>query len=301
MAEEVAAIAVEVLIDVIADMEAVGIESELAIALEATQDTLGEEITTDIATAVSHGSTPEAATSTALENSFQTISDISEEAANVWAENMQEEGYIFNTGEDPEVEDFEDTDPESNPDKGELDDPDCPDGSEDPTCLAKKQSKISEFFEWLKTKLSTIFGVSLGTGILSGIIAFFVFLGQAIRWLCQAWQRIFRTCDTNPQGGPNTTDQEDTCIDGKCDSQLCDAAKNVVVFVRKYWIPMLVITGISAAALTIYFKAMSPLITGAVVSGVIFLLTTILGNLAATTLCDLGASTCIFQGKPPNC
>lgn len=298
MAEEVAVLAAEVLIDVIADMEAVGIETELAVALDATQNVLADHISADITTAIANGSTQEAATSAALENSFQTISEISEEAANMWAENMQEEGYVFNTGgDDPDVEDFEDTSPESDPDKGELDDPECPEDSTDPACIAKKQSRISKFFDYIKTWA----GNNIGYLMLAGFFGIVVFLGQVIRWICQILQKITRSCDTNPQGGPNTPDQESTCIDGKCDSALCNAAKSVITFVRKYWIPMIVITGITTAALTIYFKAISPLIVGGIVAGGIFLLTSILGNLLATTLCDLGASTCIFQGKPPNC
>ncbi len=290
MAElEVAVEAVAVLVDVIADLTEVGVEAEVIVELEAIQQTMGDTITAEIQAAMEDGSTLDEARAQALETSYNNLSPISEEAANNWAESMTEEGYEFNSSRPSETEEFEDTSPESNPDKGDPETPECTADPKSPECLAQTQSRMDKFMEFMKGKWGYVGGLGVATGF-----AIYTAFGQICRWVCDIYHRVKGDCSDSNQG----TSQ---CIDGKCDSKLCDATKTTVTWIRTYWIELSVLTGMSALAATIYFKAMTPAIVGGVMLLVMVMLKSVLGNLFATVMCDVGASTCIFQDKPINC
>lgn len=291
MAEEVAEIAIDVLIDVIASLtEELGPESEIITELTSLQSSIGETITADIQEAIANGSSTEDATSEALKKAAENMSSISEEASNVWIENMQEKGYIFDSGSAVEDADFGDTDPESDPDKGDPDTPECQEDPESAECLEQKQSLLTKVKNFFSTWGPRVLGPLLAAGIAAAII----FIGQVARWICQLIQKMNHSCDNDPNG-------ESQCIDQKCNSALCTAAKNMVTWIRTYWIEIAIILGSGAVLLTWYFKAISPLILCGVCFLIILGLKSALGNMVATILCDVGASNCLFQGLPINC
>lgn len=279
---EAAEVAIEALGEIIDALTAEGAPEELLASLTELEDA-NQGIGAVMQQQIEDGTPVE----DAIKNAYNTISDVSPDAADAWAENMVEEGYEFPKGNEEEIEDFKDTSADSDPDKGELDDPECPDDSTDPDCLLKKQGKLTRFLKFMKQ-----WGAPIGTVLVATATAVYIFIGQIARWICQLIQKIKGTCkgSVDPQ-----------CIDNKCDSTLCTAAKDAVTWTRKYLIPILCVVGIVTAALTIYFKSVTPLIFGGIAGGGVFILSSVLGNLAATVLCDVGASTCLFLGKPINC
>jgi hypothetical protein len=291
MAAEVGELAFDVLVDVIIDIaEEVGSESEIVAELTTVQESIGDSVTSDINYfETTNGDTPDVATSKALNNAANTIAPISQDAADAWIEGMQEEGYTFESGNEAENADFEDTDPDSNPDKGDSDTPECQANPESAECLAQKQSKLSKFFDFMAK-----WGGPIGGAIAAAATVVYIFIGQVARWICQAIQKIKGTCATSPQG-------EASCIDQACNSKLCDGAKSFVSFIRKYWIEISIALGSVGVAVTWYFKSVAPLILSGICLLVVVALKSVLGNLAATVVCDVGASNCLFQGKPINC
>lgn len=282
MAEEVAILAADILLEVIADL-ADELPDEVILALESFQNEIQDTIATEIATAIENGTPEEVATKTALQNSFNTLSDISEEAASAWAENLVEEGYTFEGGSSAEDADFENTDPDSNPDKGDPDTPECQDQPEGAVCEAQTQSKLSKFFEFMKNWGGTIFSV-----VIWGVAILVIAIGQVARWLCQAIQKIKGGCD-------------EKCTNQKCNTALCNATKAITKFIREFWILIIFAIVILTVLLSFLFKSISPVFIGLIISLIVLAFKSILGNMIATIVCDVSATTCLVQGKPINC
>lgn len=270
MAEE-AIEALAIVVEILVEEGSIEEGSELAIALTSLTEG-GEDapLYVTIEDAVQSGKTE----GEALELAYEQIAGVSQQAADNWAESMAEQGYEFESAQEAEEADFEDTDPESDPDKGEPDTKSCVDKPEGNECSLQTQSKLSKFFEFMKSAYPFIFPVA---------ITFYILIGQISRWICWLWQKI-------KGGDPNN-----------CNTQLCSGAKMVVKFIRKYWIYLIISPIILGVAGTIYFKSFTPLVVFSVITGIIISMKTVLGNFLTTILCDVGASTCLVQGKPINC
>jgi len=282
MAEVVAELAAEILIDIIVDFsEELG--PEIIEELTAYQTGIEESISNTITDAVNSGVPLDQATSETLQSSFEQLVDINAEAAAAWAQNMEDAGYPFEGGSEAEEADFEDTDPDSDPDKGEPDTAECQDDPEGPECQAQTQSKLSKVWNFFVNNWGPIVGV-----LIVGAAAIYIMIGQVARWICQTIQKIKGGCD-------------ETCLDQKCNTALCNAFKNMTMFIRQYWIFITVIIIAIATLMTIYFKSITPAIVWAIVLLIILMFKTAVGNLIATIVCDVSATTCIFQGKPINC
>lgn len=248
------------------------------IALTEGGDT--SELSTIIQTSINEGKTQ----GEALDIAYSAIEEISQTAADNWAENMAEQGYEFENGAEAEKADFEDTDPDSDPDKGDPDTPACQDQPEGAVCEAQTQGKLSRFFDVLKG----IFGGSIVSAIVWGIALLVITIGQVARWICQLIQKIKGGCD-------------EKCTDQKCNTALCNATKTVIKFIRQFWILIIFAIVILTVLLSFLFKSVSPVFIGLIVSLIVFVLKTILGNMIATIVCDVSATTCLMQGKPINC
>jgi len=205
----------------------------------------------------------------------------SQAVADQWAESMAEQGYEFESGTDAEEVDFEDTDPESDPNKGEEPDTTaCVDEPEGEECLAQKQSKISKFIDFMKNNWKFLtFVVGVAT----------IVVGALARGICWIVQKIKGQC---------TTDQ---CIDQQCDSNMCNAAKSTTQFIRTYWIYLILGCVMLGIAGTIYFKSMSYAVVFGIIGIALMVMKSALGNLVTTMVCDLGATTCLLTGHPINC
>lgn len=283
MAAEIAEVAIDVLEDIVEDLSAQGASEDIIsglISLESEENGIGVTMQQEI-----ESGTPEPQ---ALKNAYNSISEISADAADTWASQMMENGYEFPSGPEEEIADFEDTSIESNPDKGELDDPNCPEGSEDPNCLAAKQGRLTKFIEFMKNYGGTI---ATYTAITAGILSYFI--GGFLRLACSLWQRIKKACSNAPD--------EQKCIDTNCNSGICNNAKGMVTSARKYWVIILVVIGVVTAALTYYFRSLIPPIVGGVGALGVVALKTFLGNVFATIVCNMGATMCISSGQPINC
>jgi hypothetical protein len=275
--------AVAVLILVVEDLIEDGIIEEgsiIATELANLTDGAEPELSNIIQTAIDEGQSQ----GQALDTAYNTIFEISPDAASGWAETMAEEGYDFGSGSSAEDADFEDTDPDSDPDKGEPDTAACQDNPEGPECQAQTQSKLSRFFEFMKN-----WGGTIGSFIVFGVAAIYIFIGQVARWICETIQKIKGGC---------TTQQ---CIDQKCNTALCNATKNIINFIRRFWIVIAVIIVGIGIGLTFFFRSISPLIIFSIILLILMVFKTVIGNLIATIVCDVSASTCIFRGQPINC
>src|SRR5271166_3292639 len=109
MAED-AVEALVIVIEILVEEGTIEEGSEVAIALEGLIGTEGDSpLATTIEDAISSGKTE----GEALDEAYTQISQLSQEAADNWAESMVEQGYEFESAQEAEEADFEDTDPES--------------------------------------------------------------------------------------------------------------------------------------------------------------------------------------------
>lgn len=271
MAEVEAVEALVIVLEILIEEGTVEEGSEIAVELAAlTEGGDDSPLASTIEDAINNGKTE----GEALDEAYTQISQVSQEAADQWAESMAEQGYEFESAQDAEEADFEDTDPDSDPDKGEPETEDCISDPEGEECTLQKQSKLSKFFDFVKAAVPFIVPIA---------IAIYILIGQLARWTCEVIQKI--------KGQPET----------ECNSSLCNGVKKMVQFIRTYWVYLVVICVLVGGAATFYFKSLTPTIVFGI--GILFVISmkTILGNLFATVLCDVGATTCIVQGKPINC
>ena len=275
-AVEALILVVEILIEDGTIEEGSIIATELAELTEGAQP----ELSNIIETAISDGQTE----GQALDTAYSSISQISQEAADAWAENMAEEGYEFESGSQAEEADFEDTDPDSDPDKGDPDTTACETDPEGPECLAQTQSKMSRFFQFMKT-----WGGPIGSVIVFGTALIVIFIGQVARWVCETIQKLGQGCSTKQ------------CVEQKCNTALCNATKNIINTIRSYFPFIAVIFIALGLLLSYFFRSISPLVIFSVILLITIAFKSVLGNLIATIVCDVSTSFCVFQGKPVNC
>lgn len=280
MADELVEVALITLIEVAEDLldEAV-IDEEIYTSL------IAEETQTAVETAIQTSINAGDDDASALGDAYQELTNVSDEAADSWAESMQEKGFDVEGGpqEDPEVE-FEDTDPESDPNKVQDEDIQaCEDDPESQECLAEKQSRLSRFWEWFKKALGVL-GVT-GVGVIIGLIVYL--LGAILRGLCKLWY-IIRGCTPKKPG-----ETQEQCRSDECDTKACQGITNLVQDIRKYFMWIMLVLFTLMVATTIYFKSTTPLWIFGILILFVIAMNTFLGNFLATVVCNFSAVGCL--------
>jgi hypothetical protein len=284
MAEDVAVLAAELLIVVIEDLSE-ELAPEVIAEFTAFQSEMATTINADIAEGIEGGLSEDEATAQALQKSYDSMLEIngSEQVINQWAETMQEQGYEFESGAQAEEADFEDTDPESDPNKGEPDTADCVSDPSGPTCTGQTQTKLTRFINFLGSNWGTVVGIVV---VSVGVV--YTLIGRLALWVCG----LVHKGECNGDGG---------CIQKACNSKLCTGSKSIVDFVRRYWIWLSGAIVVVGGVLSWYFRALSPIVVFGILELVVLSLKSVLGNLFSTTMCDVGAMSCLLSGKPLNC
>ncbi len=295
--EELAAIAEAIVDSLISEAVDQGLSDEIIASLTEIQST----ISNDLITAVNEDGLT---VNEALTDSYNELYAINEDLANEFATQMAEKGEIpFEPSpEEAQEADFEDTDPDSDPNKGESNTLTCAEDPTLPECIQQGQSKLASFFKWL---IGTL-GVA---GIAAVIGAIIYFIGGIIIWVC----KIFNPCPppTSPPTSPtqvytdfNSSPQSSPapqCGDAKCLGNACKSAKAMIQTIRKYmpfiFTPVLVL----GLFIIIYFRSFWAFVGFGLVWLFLILSNGILGNFIASVICNFNASYCFFTGQDLNC
>ena len=272
-----------VLDDIVEDFELTDPEVYELLISEETAN----QMTSAITTVIDAGGTD----SEALGDTYNVLAGISEEAADEWAEGMIDQGY--EVGGDPgqaEEADFGDTDPDSDPNKGEVEG--CDDilalaGTDpDPQCTVQKQEKLSRFQKFLLNNVGTFVVIILGT------IAYLIgTIGRAICRLINA-----RACNPPPSG-----ETQEQCLDERCNTPICNGVTKLIQFLRRYFNIIMAVLVVLMIIFTVYFRSTKPLILFGILILIVLVLNTLLGNLVATVVCNLSATACLVTGQSINC
>ncbi len=306
--EDIAIIAVDIITTLVSEAVDQGLSDEIIASLTEIQSTISD----DLITAVNQDGLT---VNEALTDSYNELYAINEDLANEFATQMAEKGEIpFEPSpEEAQEADFEDTDPDSDPNKGESNTLTCAEDPTLPECIQQGQSKLSSFFKWL---IGTL-GVA---GIAAVIGAIIYFIGGIIIWVC----KIFNPCPppTSPPTSPTqvytdlnsptalspsspssppASSPAPQCGDAKCLGNACKSAKAMIQTIRKYmpfiFTPVLVL----GLFIIIYFRSFWAFVGFGLVWLFLILSNGILGNFIASVICNFNASYCFFTGQDLNC
>ena len=293
---------VEFIVDILVDVAEAIEDSELSEELTELSSELQTTATSVYQNAIDQGYEAEEASQQTVDYSYGQIQNIDQASADQWAFEMEQ-----NTGYSPKNVDpndpfepenkYEDTDPESDPNKAEVDEndvvcegTDCTTPCEDASsveCAEAKENAFGRFMKWMFSGSSII-----GTiGVILAILAFVV--GGIVRGICRliCWMR--GTCSNS---------SSNCSCSHNCDTQLCNGFKSFVKFIRKYF--WFIILGFILFGTFLFWYTLS---IGKVItfSGIpmliIYLMSTFLGNFVTTTVCNVSASFCFLQSGSAHC
>lgn len=248
-------------------------------AIEGTLDVLGEELAEEVvaelaayqetvAETVTEMMESGASDSEVLGDVYDNLYAINEDLADQWMTQVEESGEyeVGSSPEEAETADFEDADPESDPDKGDVNTINCQNNPELPECVEGSENRVKKFIEWVK---------EWGGILANASMIIYQLIGKARIYICK------KTCSGT----------EEEC-DKKCNTEICNNTKNFVKSLRKYYYLIVIMILATGGGTAYYTKNYTSTM---MYSGIMLLVVTILsgigGNIFTTIVCNTSAVT----------